>query len=171
MNDLFIRDYERAHPTKYKFGACFLRLIKHHELRFLFWGRYEQACSHILGRKFAQLVLHEYRRKYGIEINFQNVGEGLRLIHPWNITVNNNAIIGSNVTLYKGCTIGEITEGQRIGNPVIGNGVVVYANATICGSIHVGANCVIGPGAFVNFDVPENSIVIGNPGVIHRKKM
>ena len=75
------------------------------------------------------------------------------------------------MTLYKGCTIGEITSGRRKGNPIVGNNVVVYSNATICGKICVGANCIIGPGAFVNFDVPENSIVIGNPGIIHSKNV
>lgn len=167
MNNLFISDYERAHPVKYKLGVCFLRLMKHHELRFLFWGRYEQTCSNKVGRKFAKFILHKYRRKYGLEINFRNVGEGLRLIHPWNITINANAVLGANVTLYKGCTVGEITQGHRKGNPIIEENVVVYANATICGNVRVGANSVIAPGAFVNFDVPQNAIVIGNPGVIH----
>ena len=144
--------------------------MKHHELRFLFWGRLEQTSSNAACKRFVKIILHKYRRKYGLEINFNNVGEGLRLIHPWNITVNKNAILGSHVTLYKGCTIGEITEGKRKGNPVIEKGVIVYANATICGNINVGANSIIGPGAFVNFNVPENTIVIGNPGVIHYKK-
>ena len=129
MNKLFICDYERAYPVKYRAGTCFLRLLKHHELRFMFWGRVEQTSSSKICKRFVKMILHKYRRKYGLEINFNNVGEGLRLIHPWNITMNANAVLGSNVTLYKGCTIGEITEGRRKGNPVIENGVIVYANS------------------------------------------
>ena len=61
-------------------------------------------------------------------------------------------------------------EGKRKGNPTIGRNVTVYSNATICGNVRVGDDAVIAPGAFVNFDVPEHSIVIGNPGVIHSKR-
>ncbi len=105
-----------------------------------------------------------------MEIAFtDNVG-GIRLIHPWNITVNDNAIIGKNVTLFKGCTIGVIEKGNKAGCPKIENGVTVYANATICGNITIGENSIIAAGAFVNFDVPKNSLVIGNPGIIHTRK-
>lgn len=44
---------------------------------------------------------------------------------------------------------------------------MVYANATICGNVKISENSIIAAGSFVNFDVPPNSLVIGNPGVIH----
>ena len=94
---------------------------------------------------------------------------GVRLIHPWNITINADVILGNYITLFKGCTIGEIKKGNKKGCPIIGNNVTCYANSTICGNIKIGNNCEIAAGSFVNFDVPPNSIVIGNPGVIHRK--
>jgi serine O-acetyltransferase len=50
--------------------------------------------------------------------------------------------------------------------PVIGDNVCVNANAVIIGGCRIGNNVLIAPGAFVNFDVPDNSIVIGNPGRI-----
>ena len=92
---------------------------------------------------------------------------GIRLIHPWNITVNDNAQLGKNVTLFKGSTIGVIEHGKKRGYPIIGNNVTVCANATICGNVKIGDNVLICAGAFVNFDVPDNSTVIGNPGTIH----
>ena len=92
---------------------------------------------------------------------------GVRLIHPWCITVNTNAVLGENVTLFKGCTIGVIENGNKAGNPMIGNNVIIYANATVCGKIHIGNNSIVAAGAFVNFDVPDNAIAIGNPAVIH----
>lgn len=95
---------------------------------------------------------------------------GVKLIHPWCITVNANAVLGNNVTLFKGCTIGEIRQGKKAGFPKVGNNVTLYANSTVCGNITVGDNSEIAAGAFVNFDVPPNSIVIGNPGVVHAKK-
>ena len=103
-------------------------------------------------------------------MNFKKVGGGIRLIHPWMITVNANAVIGRNVTLFKGVTIGIIEHGEKAGNPTIGDHVTICANATICGRITIGNNSWIAAGSFVNFDVPDHSLVIGNPGVIHRKK-
>ena len=61
--------------------------------------------------------------------------------------------------------------GGESGNPVIERNVTVYANATIYGNIRIGENSIVSAGSFVNFDVPENSIIIGNPGVIHSKNI
>ena len=58
---------------------------------------------------------------------------------------------------------------SKAGNPIIGDGVTVFSNATVCGKIRIGNDAVIAAGAFVNFDVPEGATVIGNPGVIHYK--
>ena len=56
--------------------------------------------------------------------------------------------------------------GKRMGSPTFGNNVCMNANAIVIGNAHIGNNVLIAPGAFVNFDVPDNSIVIGNPGKI-----
>lgn len=64
----------------------------------------------------------------------------------------------------------EKLRGAKKGNPTIKDNVTIYANATVCGNIVVEKNSEICAGAFVNFDVPENSVVIGNPGVIHERK-
>lgn len=99
----------------------------------------------------------------------RKLGGGIRLTHPWYITVNNEVTIGKNANLFKGCTIGEVNHGSYKGCPTIGDNVEVFANATICGNIHIGNNVSIASGSFVNFDVPDDSVVIGNPGIIHRK--
>ena len=57
------------------------------------------------------------------------------------------------------------------GVPVIGDNVQIGINATIIGGICIGDDVLIAPNAFVNFDVPSHSIVIGNPGIIiHREE-
>ena len=61
-------------------------------------------------------------------------------------------------------------EGSRAGSPVLGNCVWVGVNAVIVGGITVGDDVMIAPNAFVNFDVPSHSVVIGNPGQIHIKQ-
>lgn len=175
MNRLFKADYERSFPHTFHLLPCLIRLFRNHELRTLFWFRQYQVGGKI-SKVLVMPFLRHYRRKYGIELPYNqlvgacNGGGGIRLMHPWGITVNADAILGENVTLFKGCTIGEIREGKKKGYPTIGNNVTLYANSTVCGNVHIGNNVDIAAGAFVNFDVPDNSIVVGNPGVIHVKR-
>ncbi|SFI12749.1 transferase hexapeptide (six repeat-containing protein) [Selenomonas ruminantium] len=90
------------------------------------------------------------------------------MIHPYNITINSQVIAGKNLTLLKGCTIGNI-KGDNGGAPIIGNDVYIGLNSTVIGNIKIGNDVLIAANSFVNFDVPDHSIVIGNPGVVHRK--
>ena len=114
--------------------------------------------------------LYRFSRKYGLEISPQaEIGKGLYLGHPYNITVSGGTKIGNNCNLHKGCTIGRENRGKRKGDPTIGDRVSVGINATVIGNITIGSDVMIAPGALVNFDVPDHSIVIGNPGVIHHR--
>lgn len=146
-------------------------MIKNHELRYLYIGRKLSETDSKLMIRVYRVIKNKHRRKYGLEMNFKNIEGGLRLIHPWNITVNDNAVLGENVILFEGCTIGVIETGLKKGNPRIGNNVTICSNSTVCGGINIGDNVWIAAGAFVNFDVPENSVVVGNPGVIHQRKI
>ena len=101
---------------------------------------------------------------------FSRVVPFLYLGHPYNITVAGDCIIGKNANLHKGCTIGRENRGKRKGVPTIGDNVWVGINAVIVGNIRIGNDVVIAPNAFVNFDVPDHSVVIGNPGTIHKKE-
>lgn len=108
---------------------------------------------------------------YHLEIpNFKTIGRNLVLAHPSGITVNPQAIIGDDCVIFKNVTIGSIRSGKREGVPQIGNHCVIGAGAFVCGGIHVGDNVLIAANSFVDFDVPDNSIVIGNPGAIHHKE-
>ena len=170
MNQDFIKDYERFTPHKYSFFPFIVRYIRNHELRYIYWGRIKASTSNKICRCFASMILRRYRKLYGLELNFKHIGGGIRLIHPWCITVNDNASIGENVTLFKGCTIGVIEHGPKKGNPSIGNNVIIYANSTVCGNIKIGNDVTIAAGSFVNFDVPNGATVVGNPGVVHLKR-
>ena len=154
-----------------KWGVL-IRLIKYGHLRFLFWGRLAESSSNPVIRKIAVLNIDHYSNKTGNEIYFWNrkIGGGLQLCHPYGITVNPEASLGDNVVLFKGCTIGSIRSGKREGVPCVGNNEVIGCNAMICGGITIGNDTLIASNSFVDFDVPENSIVIGNPGVIHTKE-
>ena len=131
------------------------------------WWRIYQECPNF----FVRLILLTYAHRYGLEISpGAKIGGGLYLGHPYNITVNGDVVIGKNVNLHKGCTIGRENRGKRNGGPVIGNCVSVGINATIVGAVHVGNDVMIAPNSFINFDVPDHSVVIGSPGVIHHKE-
>jgi len=94
-----------------------------------------------------------------------NIGRGFRIVHFGDIVVNPDAVIGVNFNISQGCLIGN-AQGKNAGVPTIGNNVCMNANAVVIGNAHIGNDVLIAPGAFVNFDVPDNSIVIGNPGQI-----
>lgn len=90
------------------------------------------------------------------------------MIYPYNITINWDAVIGNNFTILKGATVGNSKTGN-IGSPTIGNDYYLGINSTIVGKVTIGNRVMIAPNTFVNFDVFDDSLVIGPPGIIHRK--
>lgn len=116
---------------------------------------------------FYKIALKITSSKNGLEISSNIlIGGGLYLGHPYNITINENVIIGNNCNIHKGVTIGQENRGKRRGTPVIGNMVWIGVNSTIVGKFTIGDDVLIAPNTFVNCDVPDHSIVFGNPCVI-----
>ncbi len=116
------------------------------------------------------LRLKGIKEKRGIEIsNATQIGKGLYLGHPYNITINEKAVIGENCNIHKGVVIGAENRGQRKGFPAIGNCVWIGINAAIVGKVTVGDRVLIAPNSFVNCDIPSDSVVYGNPCVIKHK--
>lgn len=111
-----------------------------------------------------RILFRRMQNRYGLAISYRvQIGEGLYLGHPRNITVNVNSVIGRNCNLHKGCAIGQENRGERKGAPVLGDRVWVGINAVVVGRIVIGDDVLIAPGAYVNCDVPSHSIVLGNP--------
>lgn len=120
--------------------------------------------------KLAKYIFDRIGQKYHLEIpNFKNIGENLALGHPSGITVNPRAVIGKNCMLCKNSTIGSVRSGRREGVPKIGDNCVIGIGSFVCGGIEIGNDVLVCANAFVDFDVPDHSIVLGNPGVIHAK--
>ena len=90
------------------------------------------------------------------------------------IVINPDATIGHNFNIAQGALVGNAPPSSRNNNqggaPTIGDNVCVGANAIVIGKITIGDNCVIAPGAFVNQDMPANTIAVGNPATFHRKE-
>lgn len=107
---------------------------------------------------------------YHVEISRETeIGPGLYIGHPYGITINRNAKIGKNCNIHKGVTIGRENRGARKGAPTIGDDVWMGINSTIVGKIHIGNDVLIAPNSFVNTDVPDHSIVFGNPCIIKHR--
>jgi serine O-acetyltransferase len=116
---------------------------------------------------YNRLWLNHYRFRYGFEISpTMAIGPGFYLGHFGGVVISPRAVLGSNINIAQGVTIGAASRGARRGAPTLGNRVWVGANAVIVGRVTIGDDALIGPGAYVNFDVPAMSIVIGNPGQI-----
>ena len=133
--------------------------------------RLKRLCEKYGNCKVVYVILWLlYRRKnikYGCDIPAQTIiGKGLKLEHQNGIVLNPGVIIGEYCTLLNGVLCGNEKRGNRMGTPTIGNKVYIGTNAIIVGNISVGNDVLIAPGAYVNFDVPDHSIVIGNPGKI-----
>jgi len=94
------------------------------------------------------------------------IGNGLYIGHFGYIVVNPRARIGRNCNLNPGVVIGQTNRGIRKGAPTLGDNVWIGAGAVLVGKISIGDRVLIAPNAYVNFDVPPCSLVIGNPGKI-----
>lgn len=95
-----------------------------------------------------------------------SIGEGLYIGHLGRVIIHPEAKLGKNINLATGVTIGTENRGKRKGTPVIQDNCWIGANAVIVGNITVGSDVLIAPLTYVNFDIPDHSIVIGNPGRI-----
>jgi len=112
---------------------------------------------------FFRLLVRRYTFKYGYQISVNTkIGAGFYIGHFGNVVINNRTIIGKNCNISQGVTIGQAYRGKLSGTPIIGDKVWIGANAVLVGNIIIGSNVLIAPGSYVNFDVPADSIVIGN---------
>ncbi len=165
MNDIIKADLCRYVPGPYSFFKL-LTGFRSQGFRYMFFRRKTQICSvYNPLRVFYWLMKRHYVYKYGFQIG-GTIGKGFFIGHFGTIVVNPNAVIGENCNIAHGVTIGMTHRGSRAGVPTIGNEVWIGTAAIIVGKIIIGNNVLIAPGAYVNFDVPSDSIVIGNPGVI-----
>lgn len=165
-NGSYWDDYNRVYGNKKSIYQKLLAFT-HPGLVYLKWFRRASSTKNRLFKFICRLKLHQLSIKYGIQIPVgTEIGSGFYIGHFGNIVVNPNAKIGKNCNIAQGVTIGQSNRGKRKGFPIIGNKVWIGPNAVIVGKIRIGDNVLIAPGAFVNMDVPDNSIVIGNPAEI-----
>lgn len=122
-------------------------------------------------RLLARWTSHAVRFLTGIEIHPGAVlGARLFIDHGMGVVIGETAVVGDDVTLYHGVTLGgtSLVKGKR--HPTLEDGVVVGAGAKILGDIRVGAGSRIGANAVVVRPVPPGSVVVGVPGEVLERR-
>lgn len=110
-------------------------------------------------------------RKTGIEIHpGAQIGNGFFIDHGSGVIIGETTIIGNNVTLYQGVTLGGTGKETGKRHPTIEDNVMISAGAKILGSFTIGANSKIGAGSVVLEEVPPNCTVVGVPGRIVKRE-
>ncbi len=133
---------------------------------------YRLAHKLYLGKHYfwARWVSQRAVRKTGIEIHpGATIGKGLFIDHGSGVIIGETTIIGDNVTLYQGVTLGGTGKETGKRHPTIEDNVMISAGAKIIGSFTVGENSKIGAGSVVLKEVPPNSTVVGVPGHVVKR--
>lgn len=131
----------------------------------LFWHR----IAHFLFEHhlifLAQMISFFARASTGIEIHpAAQIGKRFFIDHGSGVVIGATAIVGDDVTLYHGVTLGgnsHNTSGRR--HPQIGNNVVIGAGAKVIGPLTIGNNVKIGANAVVTKNIPDNKTAVGVP--------
>ena len=161
MQVIMERDAAIKTPMEVFLYPSFKAIMRHRVAHCL----YENKCF-FLARWYSQRTV----RKTGIEIHpGATIGKGLFIDHGNGVIIGETTIIGDNVTLYQGVTLGGTGKEQGKRHPTIGNNVMISAGAKVLGSFTVGENSKIGAGSVVLSEVPPNCTVVGVPGRVVKR--
>ncbi len=118
----------------------------------------------------ARAISQHTSRKTGIEIHpGAQIGKRFFIDHGTGIVIGETTIIGDDVTLYQGVTLGGTGKDTGKRHPTIGNRVLIGAGAKVLGPLTVGDNTNIASGAVVLDNIPENSTAVGVPARVVRR--
>lgn len=134
-------------------------------------GLFFSICSFVQNVSLSLLLFKNFRIFF---CNHLTVGiyylhkQKVKFPHPVGIVIGKGVIIGKRCTIYQNVTIGtKDTKNYNASKyPVIEDDVTIFANSVVFGGITIGKGAVIGTGSVVFKDVPEYSVVVGNPGKI-----
>jgi serine O-acetyltransferase len=156
-----ILERDPAAKSRLEVVLCYSGLHAICAYRFTHWLWNHQF--RLLARWLSQVA----RLLTGIEIHpAAQIGSRLFIDHGMGVVIGETAIVGDDVTIYQGATLGGTGKETLKRHPTIGNGVFIGAGAKILGNIRVGNDCRIGAGSVVLRDIPDGSTVVGVPGHI-----
>jgi serine O-acetyltransferase len=118
-------------------------------------------------RFLARFISQVARLFTGIEIHpGAEIGRRLFIDHGMGTVIGETAIVGDDVTLYQGVTLGGTGKEKGKRHPTLGNNISIGSGAKLLGNITIGDNCRVGAGSVVLRNVPANSTIVGVPGHI-----
>ncbi len=121
-------------------------------------------------KKEAREINYRAHQLTGCDIHPRAViGKRFFIDHATGVVIGETAIVGDDVVIYQGVTLGGVSFSKGKRHPTVGNHVVIGANATVLGDIKIGDRVRIGAGSVVLKDVPNGCTVVGVPGKIIRK--
>ena len=132
------------------------------------WAMVFHRLAHLLYKFrlfFLARLLSQFSRFFtGIEIHpGAQIGRGVFIDHGMGVVIGETCVIGNDVLMYHGVTLGATSSEKVQRHPLVGNNVIIGAGATVLGAIRLGDNAKIGAGALVLKDVPENGTAIAEP--------
>lgn len=169
MNHIFKKDLYRYYGEN---GEPVLkRIFRPLEIKYIKLFRKANRCKFLPLKCFYMLRLLCLSYKTQIQIPARtSIGEGFYIGHLGRVIIHPDAKLGKNINIGTGVTIGAENRGERRGAPVIADDCWIGTNAVVVGNIKIGSDVLIAPLTYVNFDVPDHSVVIGNPGRIIPKE-
>ncbi|MCS4534344.1 serine O-acetyltransferase [Neisseria montereyensis] len=117
------------------------------------------------GRKtLAYFLQNRSSEVFGVDIHpAARFGHGLMLDHATGFVAGETAVLGNNISILHGVTLGGSGKESGDRHPKVGDGVMIGANASILGNIRIGEHAKVGAGSVVVSDVPPHSTVVGVP--------
>ncbi len=163
-------EYDKRFNEAFR-GGLSKEYLRSYEWKFICVYRKYQANIGTIWERFFRYRLKKLEQKTGFSFERNtSIGRGLIIGHRGTIVINGAAKFGSYFFITHGVTVGRDIRGKRAGVPTFGDRVCIRANSTVVGNVKIGNDVLIAPNTFVNFDVPDHSIVIGNPAkIIHRE--
>lgn len=139
------------------------------------WAMFFHRIAHFLYRikipVIPRLISQISRLLTLIEIHpGAEIGKRFFIDHGNGVVIGETAVIGDDVTIFQGVTLGGTGKEKGKRHPTIGNNVVIGAGAIILGAIHIGDNSRVGAGSVITKSVPPDTTVVGNPSWIVKKE-
>ncbi|CAL4913076.1 unnamed protein product [Urochloa decumbens] len=124
------------------------------------------------GRAAAALLLQSRASEvFGVDIHpGARIGCGILFDHATGVVIGETAVVGNDVSILHGVTLGGTGKESGDRHPKVGDGVLIGAGASVLGNVRIGNGAKIGAGAVVLRDVPEGTTAVGNPAKAIGKK-